>query len=131
MAENGDTLAIMGTGVYNPGGRVTGGGTFVHTDPSGGVVHYGTWTAAAVLSYEDFGNGIVDGFPRSFHGGVLVLAVTASDNFGTTVSAVLTVTCVLGEDVPAGAEEGITALIPGGVSFDESVSGNTLFVLTP
>ena len=56
------------------------------------------------------------------------MAVTASDNFGTTVSAVLTVTCVLGEDVPAGAEEGITALIPGGVSFDESVSGNTLFV---
>ena len=39
--------------------------------------------------------------------------------------------CVLGDSVPAGAEEGITAAIPGAISFDESVSGNTLFVLTP
>ena len=130
-STNGDTVAVMGMGIYSPGGRVSGSGSFWHNKSDGSSVDFGTWTADTVLSYDDFGNAVGNGLPRNFHGGVLVLAVTASDNFGTTVSAVLTVTCVLGEDVPAGAEEGITALIPGGVSFDESVSGNTLFVLTP
>ena len=130
-STNGDTVAVMGGGTYNPGGRVSGAGLFWHNRSDGSSLDFGTWTADAVLNYDDFGNGVVNGFPRTFHGGVLVLAVTATDNFGITVSGVLTVTCVLGDSVPAGAEEGITALIPGGVSFDEPVSGNTLFVLNP
>jgi hypothetical protein len=130
-STNGHTLALMGTGTYSPGGRVSGGGVFWHNESDGRPVDFGTWTADAIVSYDDFGNAAVNGLPRTFHGGVLVLAVTANDNLGITVSAVLTVTCVLGDAVPAGAEEGITAAIPAGVSFDESVSGNTLFVLTP
>ncbi len=132
-AENGDTLALAGTGTYNPGGRVSGGGLFWHNDSSGNPVHHGTWAAVMVLSYEDFGNGIVDGFPRSFHGGVLVLAVTITptDISGVVLSGTLTVTCLIGDSVPAGADEGITADVPGVITFGESVSGNTLFVLTP
>ena len=133
MAENGDTLALAGTGNYNPGGRVTGGGLFWHNDSDGASVHFGTWSAVKVLSYEDFGNAMVNGLPRNFHGGVLVLSVSISptDVPGLVLGGTLTVTCVLGGDVPAGAEEGITAEVPGVLTFGESISGNTLFVLTP
>lgn len=132
-AENGDTLALAGTGNYNPGGRVTGGGLFWHNDSNGNPVHLGTWSAVQVLSYNDFGNAIVNGLPRSFHGGVLVLSVsiTPTDVPGVVLSGTLTVTCALGGGVPAGAEEGITAEVSGVITFDESVSGNTVFVLTP
>jgi hypothetical protein len=131
-AENGDTLAVMGTGTYNPGGPVSGGGLFWHNDSSGNPVHHGTWSAIAVLSYEDFGNGVANGFPRSFHGGILVLAVTITptDISGVVLSGTLTVTCLIGDSVPAGVDEGITADVPGVIAFGESVSGNTLFVLT-
>ena len=133
MASNGDTFTLTGTGTYNPGGPATGGGTFVHADPSGATRHFGTWTAVNVLSYTDFGNGVVNGFPRSFHGGILVLAVTIAptDVPGLVRSGTLTITCVIGDSVPAGAEEGFTAAIPGVITFGEPVSGNTLFVLTP
>jgi len=133
MAENGDTLALAGTGNYNPGGRVTGGGLFWHNDSNGDPVHFGRWSAVKVLSYEDFGNAMVNGLPRNFHGGVLVLSVsiTPTDVPGLVLGGTLTVTCVLGGDVPAGAEEGITADVPGVLTFGESISGNTLFVLTP
>src|SRR2546426_237122 len=68
-----------------------------------------------------------------FHGGVLVLAVTftTTDGSGIVVGGSVTVTCVIGDSVPPGSEEGVTSVIPGAISFDESVSGNTLFVLTP
>ena len=133
MASNGDTFTLTGTGTYNPGGPATGGGTFVHADPSGATRHFGTWTAVNVLSYTDFGNGVVNGFPRSFHGGILVLAVTIAptDVPGLVRSGTLTITCIIGDSVPAGAEEGTTAAIPGVITFGEPVSGNTLFVLTP
>jgi len=131
-AENGDTLALAGTGNYNPGGPVTGGGLFWHNDSSGAPVHFGTWSAVMVLSYEDFGNAVVNGLPRNFHGGVLVLSIsiTPTDVPGVVLGGTLTVTCVLGSDVPAGAEEGITADVPGVITFGESIHGNTLFVLT-
>ena len=132
-AENGDTLALAGAGNYNPGGRVTGGGLFWHNDSSGASVHFGTWSAVKVLSYDDFGNAMVNGLPRNFHGGVLVLSVsiTPTDVPGLVLGGTLTVTCVLGSGVPAGAEEGITTDVPGVLTFGESISGNTLFVLTP
>ena len=131
-AENGDTLALAGTGNYNPGGPVTGGGLFWHNDSSGAPVHFGTWSAVMVLSYEAFGNAVVNGLPRNFHGGVLVLSIsiTPTDVPGVVLGGTLTVTCVLGSDVPAGAEEGITADVPGVITFGESIHGNTLFVLT-
>jgi hypothetical protein len=129
-ADNGDTLTLTGTGSYNPGGAVAGGGLFWHNDSSGNPIHNGFWTAVAVVSYEDFGNGVVNGAPRTFHGGVLVLSVsiTPTDISGVVLSGTLTVTCVLGDSVPPGAMEGFTADVPGVITFGEPVSGNTLFV---
>src|SRR2546428_11477902 len=74
-AENGDTLALAGAGNYNPGGRVTGGGLFWHNDSSGASVHFGTWSAVKVLSYDDFGNAMGNGLPRDFPGGGFVFIV--------------------------------------------------------
>src|SRR5438093_8373876 len=54
-SANGHTLALMGTGTYSPGGRVSGSGVFWHNRSDGSLVHPGTWTADAVLSYDDFG----------------------------------------------------------------------------
>ena len=59
------------------------------------------------------------------------VSITPTDVPGLVLGGTLTVTCVLGGDVPAGAEEGITADVAGVITFGESVSGNTLFVLTP
>src|SRR2546426_6437061 len=133
MAENGDTLALAGTGNYNPGGRVTGGGLFWHNDSNGAPVHFGTWSAVKVVSYHDFGNAMVNGLPRNFHGGVLVLSVsiTPTDVPGLVLGGTLTVTCVVGGGVSAGGGEGITTRAPGGLPVGQAVNGNTLFVLTP
>lgn len=53
------------------------------------------------------------------------------DITGVKLAETLIVTCLIGENVPAGADEGITADVTGVITFGESVSGNTLFVLTP
>src|SRR3989449_10880430 len=128
-AEDGDTLALAGTGNYTPGGRVTGGGLFWHNDSNGAPVHFGTWSAVKVVSYHDFGNAMVNGLPRNFHGGVLVLSVsiTPTDVPGLVLGGTLTVTCVLGGDVPAGGEKGITTDGPGGISFGGAGSREKTF----
>src|SRR3989442_1923722 len=103
-SANGHTLALMGTGKYSPGGLVSGSGVFWHNRSDGSLVHPGTWTADAVLSYEDFGNRIVDGVPRSFHGRVLVFAVTLTtdDRLGIVVDVAVNVPFVIRGNVPPG-----------------------------
>ncbi len=135
MAPNGDTVTVTGTGTYNPGGPVNGGGAFTHKNSAGTVLATGTWTAIKVLSYDSFGNGVVNTFPRTFFGGLLVLDVhiiPAGAPAGFFLDGSLVVTCLIGDSVPAGADEGITLSVPAiPITFGESVSGNTLFVLTP
>ena len=47
----------------------------------------------------------------------------------TEVDGVLSITCLIGDDIPAGAEEGITLDIPGVINFSDLIeSGFTLFV---
>ncbi len=133
-ATSGDTVTIAGTGTFNPGGPVTGGGTFIHKNPDGTVRATGTWTSVAVVSYETFGNGISNGFPRTFYGGILVLVVHIIPDgapAGFFLVGTLTITCLIGESVPSGVDEGIALSVPAiPITFGESVSGNTLFVLS-
>src|SRR5437899_6532951 len=126
-AENGDTLALAGAGNYNPGGRVTGGGLVWHNDSGGASVHFGTWSAVKVLSYDDFGNAMVNGLPRKFHGGVLALSVsiTPTDVPGLVLGGTLTVTCVLGSGAPAGTAGGSTYDVPGVLTSGEWISCDT------
>jgi hypothetical protein len=46
------------------------------------------------------------------------------------LEATLTITCLLGTPVPGAGEEGITIAVAGGLNFNQSVGGNTLFIQT-
>lgn len=133
QASNGDVARLSGSGTFNMASdTAAGGGVFVHTTSGGAVAGFGTWTATGVEGFEFFGCGS-DGLPPDFCGGQLVLDVRISGvslSLGPVeVDGVLTITCLIGEDVPAGAEEGITLDIPGVINFSETIdSGFTLFV---
>lgn len=96
----------------------------------GDLVGSGTWSASAVLGFTNWGCGGV--FPPNFCGGRLVLSVHLVAAGGAPAfDGVLAVQCLIGANVPAGAEEGITLEIPGAINFDkllEEASGLTLYV---
>lgn len=131
-ADNRDTVSVVGSGTFNTASlTASGGGTFEHRDRRGRLVGEGTWTATAIESIESYGcDG--GGFPPNFCGGLLVLDVRLVAAGGTPAfDGVLTVDCLIGPNVPAGAEEGITLDIPGLINFDDLIeegSGLTLFV---
>jgi hypothetical protein len=131
-ADNRDTVSVVGSGTFNTASlTASGGGTFEHRDRRGRLVGEGTWTATGVKSFEFYGCG-GGGFPANFCGGLLVLDVHLVGAGGTLAfDGVLTVDCLIGANVPAGAEEGITLDIPGLIDFDDLIeeeSGLTLFV---
>lgn len=130
-ADNGDTVSVTGSGTFNTASmKATGGGTFEHRDSEGALVGGGTWTATGVESFAPWGCG--GGFPPNFCGGLLVLDVHLVATGGAPeADGVLTVSCLIGARVPAGAEEGITLEVPElGINFDELIaeaSGLTLY----
>jgi hypothetical protein len=141
-ADDGDLVTVTGRGRFNSStGGAAGGGAFLHTTAAGAVVGFGTWTATGVRDFELFGCGVsADGaeLPPDFCGGVLTLDVRLRGiNLAAgaaTLDGVLVVTCLVGdspEDIPAGAEEGITLDVPGAITFGDLVSedgGLTVFV---
>lgn len=132
QASNGDIARLSGSGTFNTASSTaSGGGVFVHTTSGGTAVGFGTWKATGVEDFTFFGCG--GGFPSNFCGGQLVLDVHISGvslSLGPTeVDGVLTITCLIGGEVPPGAEEGITLDIPGVINFSDLIeSGFTLFV---
>jgi hypothetical protein len=148
-ASNGDIITISGVGRFNPGEEdASGRGTFVHKNSAGAVLATGTWRAEELISWKSFGLA-GPGLPPGFEGGVAVLRVhltpaaagegdSTHTHFTTTsegdgrkgLEAVLTITCVLGTPV-AGADEGIHLNVIGGPNFNDSIGGNTLFIVTP
>lgn len=135
QADNLDFARVSGRGKFNPSeGTASGGGVFAHTDANGALVGFGSWTATGVRDFEFFGCG-GEGLPPNFCGGLLTLDVRLK-GINVTLGAgafdgVLVISCLVGPDVPPGAEEGITLDIPGVINFDDLVpegSGLTLFV---
>jgi len=135
QADNGDFVSVSGRGRFNPStGRASGGGAFAHTDANGVLVGFGRWRATGVQDFESYGCG-GGGFPPNFCGGLLTLDVHVTGTHVTlgtgAFDGVLTIDCLIGPNVPAGAEEGITLDIPGLINFDDLVpeeGGLTLFV---
>jgi len=141
QADNLDYARVSGNGKFNSStGTASGGGLFAHTSQNGTLVGFGTWTVTGLSDVQLFGCGTFsDGSeaPPDFCGGVLTLDVHLS-GINVTLGpgqfdGVLVVTCLIGdtpEDIPPGAEEGITLDIPGVINFDDLVpeeSGLTLF----
>ena len=135
MADNGDTVAVAGSGTLSiHPASVSGSGTFTHMDSGGGVLAAGTWTATRLESFNDYGTA--PGFPPTFHAGealILVhLVVTSGPFTGAEADAVLTVTCALeGATVPGGKDEGIRLAIQNLINFNKHVSGQTVFIKQP
>jgi hypothetical protein len=131
MAENGDTVEITGAGEFSIHPKsATGGGSFVHKDPDGNVLGGGSWAAVELLSFHSYGSGAVQGFPPNFEGGKILLRVQLDpgDPGGPVFDAIMRVTCLLGDKIPAGAEEGVRLNVQGLINFNEEVSGLTVFI---
>lgn len=137
-AANGDTVTIDATGTFRPAGhKAKGGGTFVHRAANGTVLGSGTFDVERLTSFQSFGCGVAEGqpLPPDFCGGK---AVMEADVVGHPASggteefdAVFTITCLVGDRVPAGAEEVAALDIPGVIDFNKPVSGENLFVKKP
>lgn len=134
-ARNGDMVELIGTGtmtIQTGPDEVTGGGTFVHKDADGNVIATGTWTAERLLSFRSYGNGVPQGLPEDFFGGVARLRVHLTpDGDGEGLDATLKIDCTIGSSIPASAAEGIELNVRGRApNFRTEISGATLFVKT-
>jgi hypothetical protein len=134
-AANGDTVTIDAAGSFRVAGhKASGGGTFVHKAANGTVLATGTFEVERLASFHPFGCGVAEGqpLPPNFCGGRVVMPVeiVAHPASGGTVEldGVLTITCLVGDRVPPGAEEVDELNIPGVNDFDRPVSGENLFV---
>ena len=130
MASNGDTIEISGSGTFSiHPDSVSGGGTFTHKDADGNVLGSGTWTATELLSFHSYGSAVVQGLPPEFTGGKVWMRVHLSPAAGGPgFDAILRITCVLGDKIPASAEEGVRLNLLGPINFHQEVSGLTLFI---
>lgn len=127
-APNDDTVEITGVGTLGIHPKmVTGGGTFVHRDPSGTKKASGTWTATKLLTFNSYGCGGA-GFPDNFCGGRAQIQVHLTPlGGGAGFDGELWVDCLIGNP-PAGAQEGVRLSVPGVINFNKEVSGDTLFI---
>lgn len=130
QADNGDTIEITGEGSINTNSRsASGGGNFTHKDSLGNVIASGSWIATELRSYRAYGNGTPQSTPANFEGGRARLRVqlTPSGTSGVTLEGFLIVDCLLG-DPPSNAFEGVRLVVKRMINFDESLSGETLFI---
>ena len=101
----GDHVRVVGSGTFNSAaGNATGGGTFVHTNATDGIVGFGTWTATSLTSFTSYGCGLRGGapFPANLCGGLATMTVHISATVvnpargHVETDAILVVECKLG-----------------------------------
>ena len=139
-SSNGHKVRVFGSGTFNTAaGTATGSGSFVHTDASGQLVGFGTWTATGLISFTSYGCGTRGGepVPANFCGGLAAINVHVSHALVNPpagqgeLDAILYVDCKLGSP-PATAHEGIRLdARPNGAYFDvteDSSHGETILL---
>jgi hypothetical protein len=142
QASNGDTLALMGMGVFSIHPKtVTASGTFTH-NVAGGGTFTGTWTATDLLSFEFYGCGSVPSIgvtlPPNLCGGALKMRVEFMPaGSSLALPGIITVFCVIGPQAPPThdnptepGEEGAIAVVPGIANFNKIVSGMNVYIQT-
>ena len=135
-APNGDMVTITGHADFSVNPKsADGSGTFTHTS-NGTVVGSGTWTASALLDYQSYGCGIVDGIPLppDFCGGKVKLRVTLTTPTGQ-LPATMTVICIIGPNPPNSAfgekrSEGAMLDVPGVINFNHTAGGDNVIFQT-
>ena len=128
MADNGDTIAIDGTGTFNPTTRAAaGGGSFTHRNAAGAVVGSGTWTALRVLGFHSYGTQTLAGM--LLEGGEVLLRVRLVAGGGAVMlDAILQIDCEIGK-VPPGATEGFRLVVQAiDLNFNREIQGLTVFI---
>jgi hypothetical protein len=134
-APNGDRVAVTGEGTFGVNPKsVDAEGSFTHSFAGGGSLT-GTWTATELLAYQSYGCGVIFGDPigSNLCGGALKMrvALTATTPSGVvTIDGILTVFCLIGDHVPASADEGIRLVVPGMINFNKVVSGENVYIRT-
>ena len=129
MAPNGDTVALMGTGMISIHPKsASGSGEFVHKNAGGDVLAMGTWTATDLLSFKSYGCGFAG--IASLCGGraIIRVVIDPGEAGGPTFTGILQVDCLIGNP-PAGAVEGVRLNVNGLINFNKEVSGETVFIL--
>jgi hypothetical protein len=130
MAPNGSTVAMLGSGSFNsgPDKSVSGGGTYVIKNASGGTLSQGTWTATHMLGFVNYGSGSAQDLPPFLYGGQATMTV----NLSGLGSGVLNIVCTLGTPPPGhnftAGEEGIDLMLGNGLTFNREVMGDTVFI---
>ena len=135
VAPNGETVSVSVNGSFDAGGKTaTGVGTFVHKAPNGTVLVSGTISVSDLTVFQFYGCGVAGGepLPPELCGGRSLLRVSLhpEGHPDVSIAGTLEIICLVGPNVPKGAEEGIKLNVPGLVHFNKSVSGETLFVAT-
>ncbi len=127
VAENGDTVKVIGTGTFDTSTKsATGGGTFEHRAPDGTLRGTGTWTATGLVTFQDYGCGFADN--PNLCGGRAALAVHLVA--GTMAAdGILEVNCQIGSP-PSGTLEGIRLNVFDLINFNKTIpdSGATVFI---
>jgi len=132
VAPNGDKIAIAGSGTLSIGPKTaTGGGTFTHKTAGGSVVASGRWNVTGLAGFHSFGSASAQGLPSDLFGGMAILKVHIVTTSGLQADGLLTITCTLGDQIPAGAAEGVRLNVQDIINFNREVSGFTVFVLLP
>ena len=131
MAPNGETVEILGNGTFSTKPKmITGSGTAIHRNKNGTIVARGTWQATKLISFKSYGSASAQSLPKEFEGGRALIKVSIKpDGFNQSFDGTLTVTCLLGDEVPKKQEEGIRLAIRAvPINFNKEISGATLFV---
>lgn len=128
VAPNGDVISLTGSGTLSTHSKsVTGSGEFTHTNAGGTVLASGTWTALGLLSFHSYGNS-APAVPAELEGGRALIRVHLSPRAGGAgFDAIFQIDCLLGNP-PPGAYEGVRVNVQGGLNFNKTIHGETVFI---
>jgi hypothetical protein len=150
-AANGDTIEISGAGTISLANKsVTAAGAFTQKSSAGEILSTGVWTASELLSFKSYGiaPGALMREAQKFRssqfsplglgmlagplpaGGLALLHIRLLPDTGGPKDGLLQVNCAKGRAPENQQEDRIRLAIQGGgPTFDERVTGRTLFLL--
>ena len=130
-ADNGDKIYLSGEGDLSIHAKsASGSGTFTHKNAAGDVLASGTWEATKLLSFKSYGSASAQGLPPAWEGGKAQILVNIIVGGVVVHTGILTVECVLGDKIPAGATEGVRLNVKDAINFNKDMGAIDLFINT-
>ena len=150
-SADGSSYELSGVGTLNTQSKsVTATGTFTRKSPDGNTLETGIWVATDFVSFSFYGLapgalshggmalGLAQFGPRRMPmmdgpmaaGGLAVLRIRLLPLSGFPRNATLQVNCALGKVPDEHPTEGVRLSLERGISFEQEVSGRTMFLTT-